>query len=209
MFRNAAAYARYLFYVLCYSRLHNKRGREALTKYMSVVLLVIALVLGAVAFWLLWAREVVAPVAAFLGLVTLFFSDLLPLNVNIIITWLALTLVTVGVSVMQPPAVMSQRRGVGYMTVGALAGMVLGLPGMTMIVDSLNAVYALMVVGVIIGVFLGYFLYTRTPRGRQLRATRSRFVSYMLAKGAPVAIVVMQLGVVLILWLAKAVLINL
>lgn len=175
---------------------------------MSIVLLVIALALGGAAFWLLWAREAVAPVAAFLALVALFFSDLLPLNVNIIITWLALTLITVGVSIMQPPAVMSQRRGVGYMTVGALCGMVLGLTGMTLAVASLNAVYALMVTGVLVGTFLGYFLYTRTPRGKALSQSRSRFVSYLLAKGFPVAVTVMQLGVVLILWLAKAVLVS-
>lgn len=58
-----------------------------------------------------------------------------------------------------------------------------------------------MCLGVVVGIFFAYFLFTRTPHGAELGVSRSRFVSYLLAKGFPVAIAVMMLGMVLILWI--------
>ena len=52
------------------------------------------------------------------------------------------------------------------------------------------------------GVFLGFLLYTRTPQGAPVNLLSGNFFSYLLAKGFPAAITVMQLGVVLVIALA-------
>lgn len=169
---------------------------------MTVLLIILAVALYATSALLLYKKEMLAPVAAFLALGAVYLSDTLPLNLNMLITWLCLTLVVTGVSAMQPPAVMSQTRGMGYMSIGALTGMAVGLLGYTF-TTRIGAVYAIMILAVLIGVFFGYMLFTRTPDGVQLRVSRSRFVSYLLAKGFPIAITVMMLGMVLVLWICK------
>ena len=61
------------------------------------------------------------------GFGSVYPSGQLPMNVNMLVTWLCLTLVVTGVSALQPMAVMSQTRGMGYMSLGALAGMIVGM----------------------------------------------------------------------------------
>ncbi|MCM1319815.1 MAG: hypothetical protein NC217_05490 [Muribaculaceae bacterium] len=170
---------------------------------MAILLIIIAVLLYATSTLLLYRKELLGPVAAFLAMGAVYLSGLLPMNLNMIITWLCLTLVVTGVSAMQPPALMAQRRGMGYIMTGAVAGLAVGLMGYTF-TESISAVYAIMVLAVIVGIFFGYMLFTRTPDGEQLHASRSRFFSYLLAKGFPVAIAVAMAGVPLILWLFQS-----
>lgn len=165
---------------------------------MTIALIILAIMLYAAGGLLLLKRELLGPIASFLALTAVYGSSTLLIPVNMLLTWLCITLVISAVSAMQPPEVMSQHRGMGYMCLGALGGMALGLTGYSFGATG-NAVYALMVLGTLLGTAIGYVLFTRTPAGQALRQSRSRFVSYLLAKGFPVAIAVMQLGVVLTL----------
>lgn len=157
--------------------------------------------------WLLFRREMVSPALSFLALFILSLAPgepgraLLPINSTIITAWLCMALVVTMASWMQPDAIKAQHRGIGYMTVGALAGLAVGLLGFSFSVN-MSMLYASMIVGVCIGLFLGYLLFTRTPDGQQLASGNKRFFGYLLAKGFPVAITVMMPGVVLILLLA-------
>ena len=169
---------------------------------MSVILVILAVILLALAYVLLFEREAVAPVSAFLGMACCYAASCLPLNANILLTWLCLTVIVTGVSLMQPRAVMQQRRGMGYITVGSLAGLAVGLLGFS-VTTRLGAVYAFMVLGVVAGIFFGYYIFTRTPRGRAVSLSSGHFFSYLLAKGFPVAITTMQTGVLLVLPLAR------
>lgn len=178
---------------------------------MSVVLLILALLLFAGAIVLLFVREVLAPAASFLGLTAVYFSGLLPLSPNMVITWLALTVIVMGVSYMQPAALMAQRRGVGYMLGGALAGMAVGVMAVSQSVSHevshavltvpLTVWYASLVAGALIGIFLSFLLYTRSPGGRDVGMSSGRFFTYVAAKGFPLAIAMIQPGLVLMLWL--------
>lgn len=165
---------------------------------MSVILVITGILLCLGSLLLLFSRESLSAVAAFLGLACFYFTDLLPLNLNIIITWLCLTVVVTGVSLMQPPAVMTQHRGMGHITIGGIAGMAVGLLGFSM-TRMLTAVYAIMIVATAAGIFFGYFMFTRTPAGRAVNMRSGRFFTYLLAKGFPVMITVSQIGVILIL----------
>lgn len=170
---------------------------------MTTLLIIIAGLLYALAALLLFRKEMLGPVASFLALGAMYLSDALPINLNMLIMWLCITLVVTGVTAMQPPAMLAQRRGMGYICVGALTGLAVGMLGYTFTTRP-GAVYATMILAVVAGVFFGYFLFTRTPRGALLRTPRTHFFSYLLAKGFPVAIATMMLGVTLILWLFQA-----
>lgn len=174
---------------------------------MTIFLIILSCLLWLGAIMLLFRREMVSPALSFLALFLLSLAPgepgraLLPINSTIITSWLCMALVVTMASWMQPEPIKAQHRGIGYMTVGAAAGLALGLLGFSFSVN-MSMLYASMIVGVCIGLFLGYLLFTRTPDGQALAAGNARFFRYLLAKGFPVAITVMIPGVVLILILA-------
>jgi len=112
-----------------------------------------------------------------------------------------MTLIVMLATMMQPIAVRSQTRGMGYMLVGGFAGMILGLLGVTFD-TTLGANYGIMIVATICGIFLGFLLYSNTPDGRGVGLRSGNFFKYLLAKGFPTAVTLIQMGVVLVITLA-------
>ncbi len=165
---------------------------------MSLTLLILGIICFAGALWLLFALEVLAPAASLLGLVAVYFSHMLPLAPNMVVTWLALTVIVMGVSYLQPRAIMAQNRGMGYMLGGAIAGMAIGLISVSTS-GSLTAQYACMIVGVLAGIFFGFFLFSRTPQGQAVSLSSGNFFNYLAAKGFPLALTVIQPGIALML----------
>ena len=172
---------------------------------MYILLIITSLLLWMGAFACLFKRQLLAPALSFVALVVISFAKylglpVLPINNNILIWWLVMAILVMIISLLQPPQVTSQSRGVGYMTIGAMAGMAVGLLGYSFS-SSPAIVYASMIIATIIGEFLGYLLFTNTPRGAELsmRRSQSRFFKYLLAKGFPVAITVMIFGVACVL----------
>ncbi len=174
---------------------------------MGITLVIISCLLWALAIWLLFSKQALAPVASFLALAALAAArspegyPLLPLNATMLIGWLCMTLVVAAATLLQPAPIRAQNRGMGYMTVGAVAGMAVGLLGAT--VSTTPAVlYSITILAIAVGVFLGFLLFTRTPRGEAVAPGSGNFFRYLLAKGFPAAITVMQAGVALTLLLA-------
>jgi len=89
------------------------------------------------------------------------------------------------------------------MTIGGLAGMAAGLASYGL-ASAVSLVYGLMVGGVVIGVFFGYLIFTRTPAGAGVNLRSGHFFRYLLAKGFPVAITLMMPGMAAVI----AILIN-
>lgn len=174
---------------------------------MGITLVIISCLLWALAIWLLFSRQALAPVASFLALATLAAArtpegyPMLPLNSTMLIGWLCMTLVVAAATLLQPAPIRVQNRGMGYMTVGAIVGMVVGLLGSG--VSTTPAVlYSITIAAIACGVFLGYLLFTRTPGGVAVAPGSGNFFRYLLAKGFPTAITVMQAGVALTLFIA-------
>lgn len=173
---------------------------------MTILLVILACLLWGAAFWMLSARLVLAPALSFLALLLLSLArsnglPLVPLNTTMLTAWLCITLVVTAVTAMQPAALLAQTRGMGYLTAGSLAGMAVGLAACTLTAD-LSLRYALMVGLTAAGTAAAFLLYSRTPQGRPVAPGSGVFFKYLLAKGFPTAITVMQLGVVLVLALA-------
>lgn len=123
---------------------------------------------------------------------------LLPINGVILTAWLCMAVLVTLATMLQPAVVRNQTRGMGYIMGGAIAGLALGLLGFT-VSSSISLLYGIMIVGVIVGIFLGFLMYTNTPAGRPIGITSGNFFRYLLAKGFPTAITIMQPGLVLVL----------
>lgn len=168
---------------------------------MTAILIVIAVLMFVASWALLFKQQVFAPLTAWAALCVVWLSEVLPVNSTMVVGWLGMTLVVMAATWLQHEAVKQQTRGVGYMLIGALTGMTVGLLGYTF-TSSLSLLYGVMIVAVVAGLCLGYYLFTTTPQGRDVGLRTGRFFTYLTAKGFPVAITVMQLGIVLVLLLA-------
>ncbi len=170
---------------------------------MTVTLIIIAVLLWLGALALLPGRGAIAPLLSFLALFLLSFArsdgyPLLPINGTILTAWLSMTLVVMVAAFLQPEAVRRQTRGMGYIIGGAVTGMVVGLLGFTF-TSAASILYTVMILATVVGIFFGFLLYTRTPDGAPVALGSGNFFRYLLAKGFPTAITVMQIGVVLVL----------
>lgn len=174
---------------------------------MSIALIVISVILWGASLWACLQRRLLAPGLSYLALLALSFArsadgyPLLPVN-NVILTgWLCMTVVVMVATTLQPEAERRSPAGAGYMTLGALAGMAVGLLGFT-VAEGIGMRYSIMVIATAAGVLFGYLMYGNTPAGRAAAPGRRRFAGPLLAKGFPIAIAVMQLGVALVLVMA-------
>lgn len=178
---------------------------------MATFLIILSCLLFIAAIVLVGPKIILSPALSFLGLLALNFATtkegypLLPLNSTILSGWLYITIIVIVATAMQAPALRSSRKGVGYMLIGSIAGMSVGLLGFTF-AGTLSIIYGTMIVATAVGCFFGFLLYTNTPEGTPMAIKSGNFskffVKYFLAKAFPIAITVMQIGVVLVLLIA-------
>lgn len=155
---------------------------------------------------LISTRQMLAPVASYLALFLISLAkqdgvQILPINYVILIGWLVMTLIVMSATMLQAPALQAQTRGTAYITVGAVVGMVVGLLGYSFSTTE-SLLYSIMILSTVAGTFLGFLLFTNTPQGVDVNISSGRFFKYLLAKGFPVAITVMMMGVAALLAIA-------
>ena len=171
---------------------------------MTATAIVFASILFLLSLVLIPIRIVASPCCAFLGLLILSFAKstdgypLLPVSSSVIFGWLCVSVLVTVATLCQPLPVRNTTRGMGYFMVGAITGLAIGLLGFTF-TSSIGALYAVMVICTAVGTVLGYLIFTNTPGGRPLKAVPGNFFTYLMAKGFPTAITIMQAGVVLVL----------
>lgn len=173
---------------------------------MYILIIILCALLWLCSLVALHGRQMLAPALSYGALILLSFArkggyQLLPINTTILMGWFLMTVVVMLIVILQPEAVRRQTRGTVYMIIGAITGMAVGLLGFTFS-DNLQLLYGAMIAGVIVGIFCGFLLYTRTPEGAPVAPGSGNFFRYLLAKGFPTGITVMQLGVVLVLTIA-------
>ncbi len=169
---------------------------------MAIALLILSVLLWICSIVALPSRPLYAPALSYLGLLCLSFCSTsqgypwVPISWTMLLCWLSMTLIVMFATMLQPAPVRAQARGMGYMIVGAFAGMIVGLLGVTLNV-GLNLLYGIMIVSTIVGIFLGFLLYSNTPDGKGVSLSSGHFFKYLLAKGFPTAVTVMQIGLAL------------
>lgn len=170
---------------------------------MSVFLLVASIVLWLAAIASLPGRPLLGPAMSYLGLLAISFCNTdgyswLPINANMLISWLSITLVVMVATVLQPAPIRAQARGMAYIIGGGIVGLAIGLLGFT-VTSDVSALYGVMIIATVVGIFFGFLLYSNTPDGRQVGVLSGNFFRYLLAKGFPTAVTLMQIGLVLVL----------
>lgn len=171
---------------------------------MATFLIIISCLLWIGAFISLPKRIIYAPALSYAAMWIISFAKssdghyLFPLPNSLIFSWMAITLAVMMVIVLQNPDIRMQSRGIWYMTIGGLAGMMVGLACLT-ITSIMNLAYALMIIGAAAGIIIGFLLFTRTPQGQLVKPGSGHFFRYLLAKGFPVLITVAQLGIILVI----------
>lgn len=174
---------------------------------MGTVWIIISCVLWALSLYCMYRNQLLAPALSYLGLLGLSMADgpdgvpLLPLNNSILIGWLCMTLVVMVATLLQPAEIRAQTRGTLYMAGGALTGMALGLLAFSA-TESLPMRYGVMVVATAVGLFFGFLLFTNTPSGQRVGLRTGNSFRYLLAKGFPIAVAAMMMGIVLVILVA-------
>ncbi len=174
---------------------------------MYIFLIILSCLLWTASLYCLCNRQLLAPALSYLAMLSISFAEkngwqLLPVNNTMLLSWLCMTLVIMFIVMLEPEPVRRQTKGTGYITVGAIAGMVVGLLGFTFS-SQISLLYGIMALCTIAGIYLGFLMYTRTPEGAPVAPGSGRFMKYLLAKGFPAAITVIQGGVVLVLLIAE------
>lgn len=173
---------------------------------MDILFLVLSIVLWVCALISLPSRPLYSPALSFLGLLCISFCETdnipwIPISNNMLISWLCITVVVMLATMLQPAMIRSQTRGMAYIIGGGLVGMAIGLLGYTMDA-SIAALYAIMIIAIIVGIFFGFLLYSNTPDGRGVSLSSGNFFRYLLAKGVPTAITLMQIGLIFVILIA-------
>lgn len=173
---------------------------------MATVWIILSCLLWAASVWSMWGRQLLAPAFSYIALLALSMArtdgvGLLPINSTMLVWWLSFTVLTMLTTLLSPDAVRQQRRGTIHMTAGAFAGMAVGLTGSTMELSP-AAAYAMMILGTAAGVFSGYLVFTRSTAGRAVSLGSGNFFRYFPAKGFPIAVSVMMMGMVFVLLIA-------
>lgn len=173
---------------------------------MEIFLIIVSVLLWLGALVALPKRILLAPALSYCAMLIISFAKsggypIVPVSNGLTISWLAISLVVMLIILLQNPAIRQQSRGVGYMTVGALAGMAVGLAGFTFS-TSLQLLYAIMILATAAGIILGMLLFANTPDGRAVSPSSGNFLKYLLAKGFPILITVAQIGIVAVILIA-------
>ena len=130
--------------------------------------------------------KVVAAIPAFLGMVLLHLSYFIAVKTSTFLFWGVATALVAGLAYMSPPGEPDGQRASNlYIGSSAIAGCLLG-----MIVGA-----RIMVLGVVIGAFVGQLAYSRTPAGRWMQQPVATFAQYFAAKCLPAIVAVAQVGI--------------
>lgn len=175
---------------------------------MSIFLLIASIIMWIGAIVTLPSRPLYSPAFSYLGLLGISFCETagvpwLPINSNMLVSWLCITVVVMMATLLQPMAIRRQTRGMAYIIGGAVVGLAVGLLGFT-VSAAISMLYGIMIVAVAAGIFFGFLLYSNTPDGRAVGIGSGGFFRYLMAKGFPAAVAVMQIGLVLVLLIATS-----
>ena len=173
---------------------------------MMIFLIILASLLWIGAFAAFPRRIILGPPLSCCALILLSLArrngyPLVPLSSGMTLSWISITLVVMIIIILQNPAIRMQSRGTGYMLIGALAGMAVGLLGYTFSPSS-NLLYAIMLIATAAGICLGLLIFSNTPDGRAIAPGPRHLLRYLLAKGFPALVTVGQLGIAAVILIA-------
>lgn len=152
---------------------------------MTLTAIIISIIAVGATILLMLTRQRLAPAMAWISLAVLWIAEANIPRLSTIGFWAAVAAIATAINFMLPPSVVDSRRGQGFIAIGALCGMFVGM----IITD------AAMIVGTIIGAMTGALTFSRTPAGRSILNPTSKFINYVCAKAMPAVISACTIGV--------------
>ncbi|MGM9803003.1 MAG: hypothetical protein ACI308_02380 [Muribaculaceae bacterium] len=156
--------------------------------YQFTILLILGLISLLAALLLVFKPKFPGAVAAYIAVFLLHASTHIYLTTSTLVFWACATVIVAVLHYLQPKGEPKESRASNlYIGLGGIAGLMAGLA-----IDA-----RVMILGVIVGVFLGLIAYTRTPNGRWLKFPTFTFIQYFCAKAlsAIVAIAIVGLAI--------------
>ena len=157
---------------------------------MSTLLLISGIVALVAAFLAILRPYVPGAVLAYAGLWLLKWSGFIHPSAGLLASWGVIVVVVLVIDFLLPSSISRATNGMGYMGVGGLVGLFVGMTGFSL---------AWAVAGAAAGVLLGAFAHTRMPGGKALGFPSSRFFQYLCAKGLPAVVTLGLIGIALLL----------
>lgn len=124
---------------------------------------------------------------AYAGLWAFHLSGYFPVTMHELMFWGVATVLVICADRLLPRGNTLSMSGRGYVGVGTMAGMIVG-----MLMASAG-----IILGAVIGTFLGAMAYSRTPQGRGLEFPSAIFVRFLCSRGLPAVITLSQVGLIL------------
>lgn len=152
-----------------------------------ILIILSSLLLLAAVIWCFIPRGWSA-VCAFAGMLLLWLSGTSTLHGSQLWFWGAAAMIVLGLSVLLPTPVVYSRRGVGYLVIGTIAGLFVGV-----LISQ-----AAMVLGGVAGAFCAAMAYSRTPAGKMLHFPSYNFLNFLCAKALPPVITLSIVAVTLL-----------
>lgn len=144
-----------------------------------ILLFAIACVFIAAGIFLSFKPVFPGAAAAFLGLLLGSFSGFVPVASNGLWIWGATAAVAMMLYYIVPSSISRSGKGQSWMSLGALAGCMVGA--------AMNSMIAI-VISTIVGIAFGALVYSRTRKGAEISSEPRLFLNYVLAKGLPMAV---------------------
>lgn len=130
-----------------------------------------------------------APLAAGLLLVSLYISSPGLIPQSVLIGWTCLALAATITDILRPHQISKATNGTVYISVGSLAGMLIGMSMLT------HPVMLYTSVGALLGAFVGMLLFGRSNAGRAMHFPSPSFRRYAVAKIVSIAATYAVVGV--------------
>lgn len=159
-----------------------------LEQTLSTPWLVFAMILAAISVAMIFVPRTPACIVGYMSMWAARLSGYVQFSDTTMWFWgIAVLLVAVN-RFLLPAFVRDSRRGLGYIGIGAIVGMAVGL-------TMYRA--ATVIGGAAVGAFLAAIAYTRTSRGKTLEFPTSKFFNYLGAKGIPAVVAASMTGLVI------------
>lgn len=154
----------------------------------DIIILIISVLAALAAIAGTWMSRFWSVIAAYVSLCLLYLFPASGVAGGTLVFWGMAAVVATAIGLMLPPEIARTRRGMPYITIGALAGTFTGL-----IISQAG-----MIIGAVAGALCGAVAYSRTPAGVALEFPSARFFNFTCAKGLPAAVTTCLCGLVTI-----------
>lgn len=159
-----------------------------------MIWIILAILLMGCALWMCIKPYIPSCLPAYAAFWILKASGAVSAPSALMLSWGIVVIVLLIIDYIQPQAVAKATNGTLFFTVGALAGVAVGMNFMSQ---------TGILVGAGAGLIFGAFAFSRSASGKALGFPSVRFFQYLCAKGFPIIVTISIIGIAALLWIMR------